>query len=197
MIEYVFEKDLETTIKKVRELITGAYALAIIDRENPDQIIAIKLGSPLVVGIAGNDLFLSSDANALSNITEKYIPIDDNEMVIIDKNTYKIISSGTEIEKNSFESLKSNVNEDINVILTSLEKYSKLNFVDEIQNPSGNVAIGLNNLSNIINQMLQENKSNGLVLEESSRVLLDNVNLLNKSSNEIYYTMQDAKEVIE
>lgn len=113
LIEYVFEKDLETTVKKVKELITGAYALAIIDRQNPDQIIAIKLWSPLVVGIAGNDLFLSSDANALSNITEKYIPVDDNEMVIINKNTYKIISSGKEIEKNSFESLKSNVNEDM------------------------------------------------------------------------------------
>ena len=57
LIEYVFEKDLETTIKKVRELITGAYALAIIDRQNPDQIIAIKLWSPQVDGISGNDLF--------------------------------------------------------------------------------------------------------------------------------------------
>lgn len=113
LIEYVFEKDLETTIKKVKELITGAYALAIIDRENPDQIIAIKLGSPLVVGVAGNNLFLSSDANALCNITEKYIPVDDNEMVIIDKNTYKIISSGKEIEKNSFESLKNDLSEDL------------------------------------------------------------------------------------
>jgi glucosamine--fructose-6-phosphate aminotransferase (isomerizing) len=49
LIEYVFEKDLETTMKKVKELITGAYALAVIDTQNPEQIIAIKLGSPLVV----------------------------------------------------------------------------------------------------------------------------------------------------
>ena len=95
------------------------------------------------------------------------------------------------------ETIKSNVNEDINVILASLEKYAKLNFIDEISNPSGNVAVGLNNLSNIINQMLQENKSNGLVLEESSRVLLDNVNLLNKSSNETAVSLEETAAALE
>jgi len=113
LIEYVFEKDLETTLKKVKELITWAYALAVIDKENPNEIIAIKLGSPLVVWISKNWLFLSSDANALANITEKYIPIDDNEMVIINKNNYKIINAWKEIEKNSFESLKTNITEDM------------------------------------------------------------------------------------
>lgn len=113
LIQYTFEKDLETTVKKMKELITWAYALAIIDTENPNQIIAIKLWSPLVIWIDQKNLFLSSDANALANITEKYIPIDDNEMVIIEKNTYKIISAGKEIEKNSFESLKNESNEDL------------------------------------------------------------------------------------
>lgn len=113
LIEYVFEKDLETTMKKVKELITGAYALAVVDTQNPAQIIAIKLGSPLVVWIAKNDLFLSSDVSALANITQKYIPIDDNEMVIIEKNTYKIINSWEEVEKNSFHSTQSNIIEDM------------------------------------------------------------------------------------
>ncbi len=44
--------------------------------------------------------------------------------------------------------------------------------------------VGINNLSNIINHMLVENKSNGLTLEESSKMLLFNVNKLNISSNE-------------
>ena len=65
-----------------------------------------------------------------------------------------------------------NVNEDINIILSSLEKYSKLNFINDIKNPTGNVAKGLNNLSNIINQMLQQNKANGFILDDSSQVLL-------------------------
>jgi methyl-accepting chemotaxis protein len=93
--------------------------------------------------------------------------------------------------------IKSNVNEDINVILISLERYSKLNFVDEIPNPSGNVAIGLNNLSNIINQMLLENKTNGLTLDKSSKVLLENVNTLNKSSNETAVSLEETAAALE
>ncbi len=90
-----------------------------------------------------------------------------------------------------------NVNQDINTILVSLEEYSKLNFVKNISNPTGNVAIGLNNLSNIINQMLQENKSNGLVLDKSSNLLLNNVNLLNKTSNETAVALEETAAALE
>ncbi len=95
------------------------------------------------------------------------------------------------------ETIKGNVNEDINVILNSLEKCAKLNFVDNIPNPSGNVAIGLNNLADIINQMLHENKINGLTLDESSKVLLENVNILNKSSNETAVSLEETAAAIE
>jgi methyl-accepting chemotaxis protein len=95
------------------------------------------------------------------------------------------------------ETIKGNVNEDINVILSSLQKYAKLNFVDDIKNPTGNVAIGLNNLSNIINQMLQENKTNGLTLDKSSKVLLENVNILNKASNETAVSLEETAAALE
>ncbi|CAM3988568.1 methyl-accepting chemotaxis protein [Arcobacter cloacae] len=95
------------------------------------------------------------------------------------------------------ETIKINVNEDINIILVSLEKYAKLNFVDEIKNPTGNVARGLNNLSNIINQMLQENKTNGLTLDESSKILLENVDILNKASNETAVSLEETAAALE
>ena len=95
------------------------------------------------------------------------------------------------------QTININVNEDINIILSSLEKYSKLNFVDSISNPTGNVAKGLNNLSNIINQMLQQNKANGLVLDDSSKTLLENVNLLNKSSNETAVSLEETAAALE
>ena len=95
------------------------------------------------------------------------------------------------------QTININVNEDINLILSSLEKYSKLNFVDSIANPTGNVAKGLNNLSNIINQMLQQNKANGLVLDDSSKVLLENVNILNKSSNETAVSLEETAAALE
>ena len=95
------------------------------------------------------------------------------------------------------ETIKGNVNEDINVILNSLEKYAKLDFVHNISNPSGNVARGLNNLSDIINQMLHENKINGLTLDESSKVLLENVDILNKSSNQTAVSLEETAAALE
>lgn len=113
LIEDSFEKDLETTIKKIKPKITWAYAFAIIDKNNPNEIIAIKLWSPLVIWIDNNNYFLSSDSNALSNITQKYIPIDDNEMVILNRDWYKILSSWVEITKESILSQKNQQNEDL------------------------------------------------------------------------------------
>ena len=115
--------------------------------------------------------------------------------------TYETSNSSLNELKNMLnemiQTIKANVNEDINIILASLEKYSSLNFVDEIKNPTGNVAIGLNNLSNIINQMLQENKINGLSLDESSKVLLENVNILNKASNETAVSLEETAAALE
>lgn len=113
LIQDNFEIDLENTLKNIKNKITWAYALAVMDTQNPDQIIAIKLWSPLVIGLNENELFLSSDANALSNVTKKYIPIDDNEMVVIDKNEYRIINSWKEISKEEYISEKNNLEEDM------------------------------------------------------------------------------------
>ncbi len=78
---------------------------------------------------------------------------------------------------------KKNVCEDINSALKVLDSYSRLDFTNKIENDNGKIAIGINNLAQIITQMLTENKSNGLTLDDSSKILLSNVNELNRSSN--------------
>ncbi len=93
--------------------------------------------------------------------------------------------------------ISNNVNSDINPILSQLQEYSELNFVNNIQNADGNISKGLNDLSNIINQMLQENKSNGLALEDSSKTLLQNVDSLNKSSNITAVSLEETAAAIE
>ena len=70
------------------------------------------------------------------------------------------------------EVTKSNVCSDINKVLSVLDSFSKLDFRVKIDNDNGKVASGINNLSNIINHMLVENKSNGLTLEEFKMLLL-------------------------
>lgn len=105
LIEDMFDGDLESTLKKVKEVITWAYALVVIDTHHPDKIIALKLGSPLVLWLKNDEFYLSSDSNALGTLTDYYIPIDDHEMVVISWDTYKILSANKEIQKEKLSSV--------------------------------------------------------------------------------------------
>ena len=95
------------------------------------------------------------------------------------------------------ETINHNVNSDINPILQQLKEYAKLNFKNVIPNANGNISKGLNNLCDIINQMLRENKSNGMVLSENSQTLLENVDILNKASNETAVSLEETAAALE
>ena len=103
--------------------------------------------------------------------------------------------------KNTFnemlENTSKNVCQDINKIIRVLDSFAKLDFRDRVENDEGIVAKGLNNLADIINDMLVENKSNGLTLDESSNILLENVDKLNISSNEAAASLEQTAAALE
>ena len=113
-----------------------------------------------------------------------------------------------EAESDSLESLRGHINDmlmslqlrvctNINDIAYALERYAKLDFTHRIKGCNSGVTVGLNNLADIINDMLVENKSNGLTLDESSVVLLENVDTLNKNSNEAAAALEETAAAIE
>ena len=61
----------------------GAYAIAILDKNDPDQIIAARKSSPLVVGIGEDEFFLGSDATPIIEYTDKVIYLDDKDIAVI------------------------------------------------------------------------------------------------------------------
>ncbi|MDX4063864.1 chemotaxis protein, partial [Aliarcobacter skirrowii] len=103
--------------------------------------------------------------------------------------------------KNNFNSMleviQKNVCSDINKVVKVLDSFSKLDFRSKIDNDNGKVAIGINNLANIITNMLVENKSNGITLQESSNFLLSNVDKLNISSNEAAASLEETAAALE
>lgn len=103
LFEDLFEKDLVTTLKKVLNKIEWAYAIAVMDKENPFEIVWAKLWSPLVVGIWIWELFISSDSNALKWITKEFISLEDNEYVVINNTGYHIYSGEEKLNKKSEE----------------------------------------------------------------------------------------------
>jgi methyl-accepting chemotaxis protein len=135
--------------------------------------------------------------------------IDDVKRVVNDVKLGKLkqkITRNTQNEnlqelKNNFnemlENTSKNVSDDINKITRVLNSFSKFDFRDRIENDNGTIEKGLNQLANIINEMLKENKSNGLTLNESSKVLLSNVNVLNISSNEAASSLEETAAALE
>ncbi len=89
------------------------------------------------------------------------------------------------------------ISKDLNKIEIALQKYSKLDFSYRISNLSGNTEQGLNSLAEIINSMLVENKSNGLSLNSSARILMNNVESLSESSNHAAANLEETSAALE
>ena len=70
--------------------VVGAYAIAIISKDDPSLMIAARKGSPLVVGIGKDDFFLASDATPIIEYTNEVVYLDDQEIAIIKDNTLTI-----------------------------------------------------------------------------------------------------------
>ena len=77
---------LESAVKISLNRIIGAYGIVVFDSKNPTQIIAAKLGSPLVIGIGEKDFFASSDASAFIEHTKDVIYLEDYQMITLSKN---------------------------------------------------------------------------------------------------------------
>ncbi len=89
LIEYVRKTTDCTLLEAVQQSlkqVIGAYAIAIVEKENPDRIIAARQSSPMVVGIGKDEYFLSSDATSIIEYTEDFVYVNDGEIAVIDRN---------------------------------------------------------------------------------------------------------------
>ena len=75
--------DLKTAVQLALQQVIGAYAIAILDKDHPDTLIAARKGSPLVVGIGQDEYFIASDATPIVEYTDKVIYIEDEEVVCL------------------------------------------------------------------------------------------------------------------
>ncbi|QFU77654.1 glutamine--fructose-6-phosphate transaminase (isomerizing) [Halioglobus maricola] len=75
--------DLMGAMRSVVNRLEGAYALAVIDREHPEQVVGARQGSPLVIGIGIGENFMASDQMALRQVTDRFIYLEEGDMVCI------------------------------------------------------------------------------------------------------------------
>ncbi|MEM1114001.1 MAG: glutamine--fructose-6-phosphate transaminase (isomerizing) [Pseudomonadota bacterium] len=73
--------DLPAAMSAVVKRLEGAYALAAVDANNPEQLVAARQGSPLVVGVGIGEYFLASDQLALRQVTDRFIYLEEGDLV--------------------------------------------------------------------------------------------------------------------
>lgn len=86
LIEEVKKKEnvkLGQAVQIALNEVVGAYAIAVFDRQKPDEIVVAKLGSPLAIGVGENEFFVASDASPFIEFTNNAIYLKDEEMAII------------------------------------------------------------------------------------------------------------------
>ncbi|BDW92127.1 glutamine--fructose-6-phosphate aminotransferase [isomerizing] [Flagellimonas marinaquae] len=86
LIEEVKKKEgvkLGKAVQIALNQVVGAYAIAVFDKNKPDEIVVAKLGSPLAIGIGENEYFIASDASPFIEFTNNAVYLEDEEMAIV------------------------------------------------------------------------------------------------------------------
>ncbi|MBQ5844816.1 MAG: glutamine--fructose-6-phosphate transaminase (isomerizing) [Alistipes sp.] len=88
LIEYIMQTNNCSAFEAVKEAtkrIVGAYAIAVVDRQNPNTIIAARQSSPLVIGVGEDEYFIASDATPIIEYTNKVVYLNDGEIAVINR----------------------------------------------------------------------------------------------------------------
>jgi glucosamine--fructose-6-phosphate aminotransferase (isomerizing) len=83
-------KDLAAAVRQALSKVEGSYGLAVVSLDQPDRVVAARLGSPLVIGLGSGRNYLASDVPALLEHTRDVIFLEDGEVAIIEKGSYQV-----------------------------------------------------------------------------------------------------------
>lgn len=103
LFDYYYNGNLRETAVKVLSRVEGSYALGVLCRDNPDEVLAVRKDSPLIVGLGKGENFIASDIPALLEYTRDYYLLEDNEIACITKDNVRIYNlDGDELHKAQF-----------------------------------------------------------------------------------------------
>ncbi|RZK15262.1 MAG: glutamine--fructose-6-phosphate transaminase (isomerizing), partial [Flavobacterium sp.] len=86
LIEEIYKNEKTDLLEAVRlalKEVSGAYAIVVMDQDNPDQLIAARKGSPMVIGVGQGEYFIASDATPIIEYTKNVIYLNDNEIAFL------------------------------------------------------------------------------------------------------------------
>jgi glucosamine--fructose-6-phosphate aminotransferase (isomerizing) len=89
-----FTNDLVHAVTAALAEVRGTYGIAVMAADDPETIVAARLGSPIVIGIGTDEHFIASDPSALLSHTRRVVYLDDGECAVIQRDAYHVIRNG-------------------------------------------------------------------------------------------------------
>lgn len=117
LIASFYEGDILKAVQMAIPLLKGSYAIALIHRDFPDQIIGIAHEMPLVIGIGNDEVFLSSDPNAFAFHTRQVIYLSNSEIAVVKKDRQAIYNASMDL-----------INKEAQQLMEGASEVSKGNF---------------------------------------------------------------------
>ena len=100
LLDRYADPDPQVAVRKTVSRLSGSFALGILDRHNPDRVIAVRQDSPLVVGAGENGFYLASDIPALLPYTRKVYLMEDGELAILSRTSAQFLNAdGCPVDK--------------------------------------------------------------------------------------------------
>ncbi len=141
LIEYYYNGSLLSAVKKATDLLEGSYALGIMCLDEPNEIIATKRNSPLIIGIGNNENFIASDFSAILKYTNKICVLENNEFAVVTRSVVRVYINDLvereckvknidlkdeDTEKNGYEHfMQKEINENTLTIKNTVSEYLK------------------------------------------------------------------------
>jgi len=110
LVEKFYKGDLGEAVSNAVKVVEGTFGLLVMNKNN-EEIVAVKKGSPLILGIGDGEMFVASDSTPLIEHTKKVVYLDDNELVIIKKKEYIVKNFNGETLGKEISEIKWNVNQ--------------------------------------------------------------------------------------
>jgi len=106
LIEHFFKGNLEEAVSKALMYVKGAYGIAVVAKDDPDKIVAVRLSAPLVISVNNIGGFVASDPAAILSHSNKMVFLDDKEMAVIRKDSFLVTDLQSNVKEKSITEIE-------------------------------------------------------------------------------------------
>ncbi len=104
LVNHFYSGSLFAAVQEAVKMIEGSYALGVISPKHPDEVVAVKKDSPLIIGVGENENFIASDIPAILEYTRSIYLLEDGEIALLTKDSVEIFDEyGVKVARDIFE----------------------------------------------------------------------------------------------